>query len=131
MGSLQYDGVVIEFPDRLLAHLQVVIVQKLQRNESFLMSWRDSMKVGDGRSSIWLNQTQHLFFKFSGSRTPSINPAWIDHLRASANSPRGLIVTNEYETTSEDVPVAQAQSVHRTNGLQYSKIDEEHPSPGA
>ena len=30
MGTLQYDGVLVEFDDRLLAHLQIVIVQKIQ-----------------------------------------------------------------------------------------------------
>ncbi len=34
MGTLTYDAVVTEFDDRLLAHLQIVIVNKLGRHES-------------------------------------------------------------------------------------------------
>ena len=47
MGSLTYDGIVVQFEDRVLTHLQIVIVQKLRKGESFLMSWRDADSVGD------------------------------------------------------------------------------------
>ena len=40
MGALVYETMVIPFEDRLLAHLQIVIVNKLRRGESFVMSWR-------------------------------------------------------------------------------------------
>ena len=95
MGTLQYDGLVIEFEDRLLAHLQIVIVQKLRRGESFLMTWRDSAETGDGHSSIWLHPSHMLYFKFVGSRQPTLNREWLDHLAQSANSSRGLLVTRE------------------------------------
>jgi hypothetical protein len=95
MGTLQYDGVLVEFDDRLLAHLQIVIVQKIRRGESFLMSWRDSSDTGDGHSAIWIHPTQNLYFKFVGSRNPTINQDWLDQLMLSANSPRGLLVMRE------------------------------------
>lgn len=38
MGSIAYAGAVIEFEDRLLTHLHVVITQKFRRGESFPMS---------------------------------------------------------------------------------------------
>src|SRR4051812_808557 len=95
MGTLQYDGVLVEFDDRLLAHLQIVIVQKIRRGESFLMSWRDSSDTGDGHSAIWIHPTQNLYFKFVGSRNPTINQDWLDQLMLSANSARGLLVMRE------------------------------------
>lgn len=95
MGTLQYDGVLVEFDDRLLAHLQIVIVQKIRRGESFLMSWRDAPDTGSGRSAIWIHPSQNLFFKFAGSRNPAINQEWLDQLALSANSPRGLLVMRE------------------------------------
>ena len=95
MGTLQYDGVLVEFEDRLLAHLQIVIVQKIRRGESFLMSWRDSPETGEGHSAIWIHPTQNLFFKFAGSKSPAINQDWIDQLMTSANSSRGLLVMRE------------------------------------
>lgn len=95
MGSLTYDSIVIHFEDRLLAHLQIVIVNKLRRRESFAMSWRDSTEVGDGRSAIWLDPSIPIYFKFDGSRVPSINKDWVDQLAESANGPQGLVVTGE------------------------------------
>jgi hypothetical protein len=95
MGSLIYDSTIIEFDDRLLLHLQIVIVNKLRRRESFAMSWRDSPEIGDGRSTIWLDPSIPLYFKFSGSRTPSINRDWLETLAESAASTTGLVVTGE------------------------------------
>jgi len=95
MGSLTYDRVVVEFEDRMLAHLQMVIIQKLRRGESFLLSWRDAAVVGDGRSSAWLHPAIPLYFKFAGGHAPSINPTWLAQLTRSANSSQGLVVTAE------------------------------------
>jgi hypothetical protein len=112
MGTLQYDGVLVEFDDRLLAHLQIVIVQKIRRGESFLMSWRDSADTGDGHSAIWIHPTQNLYFKFVGSRNPTINQDWLDQLMLSANSPRGLLVMREgsraESSTDADVMAGRA-----------------------
>lgn len=95
MGSLTYDGTVIQFEDRLLTHLQIVIVQKLTRGESFLMSWKDGVGVGDGRGSIWLAPSIPIYFKFVGGRVPSINQQWLIDLGKTAESSTGLIVTDE------------------------------------
>ena len=95
MGSITYDGLFIEIEDRTLAHLQIVIVNKLRRGDGFLMSWKDSPLVGNGRSGIWLDRTIPLHFKFEGSRVPVINEEWLKELVASADSSRGLIVTKE------------------------------------
>jgi hypothetical protein len=95
MGALIYDGSVIDFDDRLLAHLEIVIVNKLRRREGFAMSWRDAAEAGDGRSTIWLDPSIPLYFKFSGSRSPAIDREWIERLAESAASSTGLIVCAE------------------------------------
>jgi hypothetical protein len=95
MGSLTYDGLVVHVDDRVLAHLQIVIVNKLRRGENFLMSWKDSPDMGSGRSAIWLHPMVLLHFKFEGSRVPTINEEWLAELAHSADSSRGLIVTAE------------------------------------
>ncbi len=95
MGMLTYNGVQIEFDDRLLEHLHIVITQRLQRGERFAMSWKDAESIGDGRSSLWLHPEGDLYFKFNGSRVPAISPEWIKVLTDSATSSRGLIVLNE------------------------------------
>jgi hypothetical protein len=38
MGTLEYDGVAVEFDDRLLAHLELVMVQKMRRQEKLMAS---------------------------------------------------------------------------------------------
>lgn len=95
MGSIRYDGLTTHFDDRLLTHLQIVIVQKLMREEAFLMSWKDSMSAGDGRTAIWVSPETCLTFKFLGSRVPDINKEWLQRLGESASSTTGLIVTKE------------------------------------
>lgn len=95
MGSLTYDRVVVEIDDRTLAHLQLVIVQKLRRGESFLLSWQDSASVGSGRSSIWLHPAIPLYFKYVGGRAATLNRQWIEDLSRSANSTKGLVIISE------------------------------------
>ncbi|WP_370446178.1 ATP-dependent DNA ligase [Cryobacterium sp. Y57] len=95
MGSLTYDRVVVEIDDRTLAHLQLVIVQKLRRGESFLLSWQDCPSVGSGRSSIWLNQAIPLYFKYAGGHAVTLSRAWIEDLSRSANSTQGLMIVSE------------------------------------
>jgi hypothetical protein len=87
MGNISYDGTVVEFEDRLLAHLQIVIVQKFRAGEAFLMSWLDPISIGDGRSALWLTP---------GSRAPTIDRQWLDLLTRSASSGPGLIVMDEH-----------------------------------
>jgi hypothetical protein len=94
VGTLTYAGAVVEFDDRLLTHLQIVIVQKFRRGESFTMSWIDDVAIGGGRSAVWLAPSMPILFTFAGSRVPTIDQAWIDRLARSAESPRGLVVTD-------------------------------------
>ncbi len=86
MGTMVHGTVSVDFEDRLLSHLQIVIVQRFRRNESLVMSWLDAVSVGDGRSSLWLTPTLPVYFKFAGSRVPSIDQDWLDRLSESAAS---------------------------------------------
>jgi hypothetical protein len=92
MGKLLYSSgaIEIDFDDRALAHIHIVISSKLRRGEKFFFSWQDNVSVGSGRSSIWLEQSIPLYFKFAGSRPVEINRAWVDILVATANSTAGL-----------------------------------------
>jgi hypothetical protein len=96
MGKLTYDStVVVDFEDRLLAHLQMVITTKLRRGESFAFSWRDEAAVGDGRTTIWLHPGLPLVFKYFGGKQPSINRMWVEALLQTANSSAGLHIVPE------------------------------------
>ena len=102
MGTLLYGnpGIVITFDDRALMHLQIVISTKLRRRESFVFTWTDSADEGSGRSAIWLDPTSTLYYRYLGSRTPSINREWIEALMLSANSAGGLVFIAEPETSA-------------------------------
>jgi hypothetical protein len=92
LGKLLYSSSAMEvgFDDRALAHLQIVIGAKLRRGEKFFFSWQDNVNVGSGRSSIWLEPSIPLYFKFSGTKAVTINKTWIDALVLSSNSTTGL-----------------------------------------
>lgn len=97
MGKLIYGspGVEIEFDDRALTHLQIVISAKLRRRESFFFSWKDDPAIGDGRSSIWLDASIPLYFKYAGGRMPAINREWLEVLTSSSNGSGGLQFSDE------------------------------------
>jgi hypothetical protein len=96
MGKLFYDSTLtVDFDDRVLAHLQIVIGAKLRRGESFYFSWKDDPAVGDGRSTIWLAPNIPLHYKYFGSRLPALNRDWILALSASSNSASGLQIVPE------------------------------------
>lgn len=85
----------VEFDDRLLTHLQVVIVTKFRRGESFLMSWIEDEESGGGQTSLWMSPKTPVYFKYYGSRVPSLDRDWIQRLEVEANGSRGLIVLGE------------------------------------
>jgi hypothetical protein len=96
MGTLTYDVVSkVNFEDRALAHLQVVIATKLRRGESFNFSWVKDPSVGSGRTTIWMHPAIPLVYDFDGSRHPSLNRDWIDDLMTTANSTTGLVLVPE------------------------------------
>ncbi|MFD1713330.1 ATP-dependent DNA ligase [Amnibacterium flavum] len=96
MGKLTYDSTLtVDFDDRVLAHLQLVIGAKLRRGESFFFLWKDDPQIGDGRSSLWMHPAIPLYFKFVGSRPPSINPEWVNALMLTANSAQGMRIVPE------------------------------------
>ncbi|GAA4265597.1 ATP-dependent DNA ligase [Frondihabitans peucedani] len=106
IGTFAYGSVPIEvhLDDRLLAHLQVVIVSKLRRRESFVFSWREDASSGEGRTSVWLHPDADLSFHFFGSRAPRINRMWIAQLTSLANSGAGLRIIPEPSETAETWP---------------------------
>lgn len=98
VGRFSYDGnVKVELDDRVLAHLQVVISQKLRRGEAFPFTWRNDASLGDGRTTVWLHPNASLVYRYSGSRQPALNRAWLEALTQAANSTAGLYIVPEPE----------------------------------
>lgn len=102
MGQFIYGtpSISVDFDDRVLAHLKVVILSKVRRGESFAFSWEYEESQGSGRSSIWIHPAVPLQFNFDGGNEPKLNRSWVEQLVQSANTPSGLRVLPEPEAPS-------------------------------
>lgn len=94
MGHLIYANQEIAFDDRVLAHLQIVIVAKLRRHEPLTLSWAVPRGDDSGRMTIWISESIPLQFSYEATGI-QINPAWVELLTMRANSPSGLAVVPE------------------------------------
>jgi hypothetical protein len=105
MGSLIY-GVApaIRIDDRVLRHLQAVIIGKLRRGETFSFNWDQEPGVGEDEATddaaahgtIWVSAASHLYFRYDGPREGhALNRQWLELLMQESNSPGGLRVIPE------------------------------------
>lgn len=98
MGKFIYENAIrVDFDDRTLLHVQMVVGTKLRRGEPFSFSWREDVSVGGGRTSVWIHPRSALVYKFYAAQRGALNPHWIDALMYTANSPSGLYVVPEPE----------------------------------
>jgi hypothetical protein len=98
MGYLVYGNCgEYEFDDRTLAHLKAAMNLKLRRQECFMLSWANPVEKGSGRLSLWISPHIPLVFRFSGSRPPQLNDAWVRVLSELSHTTRGLVVVEESE----------------------------------
>jgi len=88
MGSLHYGSppATFELDDRTLAHVELVVLAKLRRNESFALTIDDEK---GGRQTIWINSSSDLRFQFA-TTSHEINREWLDELIDSANTTIGM-----------------------------------------
>ena len=103
MGLLRY-GVApaITIDDRVLMHLQAVMVAKLRRREAFAFSWDQEPGVGmdvvhenGTRGSVWVSESSSLYFEYDGPRDGALNREWLEGLMQAANTNAGLRVLPE------------------------------------
>src|SRR5690606_14900521 len=75
MGSLHYGSppATFDLDDRTLAHVELVVLAKLRRHESFALTIDDAK---DGRQTIWINSSSTLRFEFA-TKTHEINREWL------------------------------------------------------
>lgn len=97
VGTLYYGDSRFAIPidDRTLAHLKVVIINKLRRGESFTFSWSKSRSEGHGRSTVWISPSLPLHFEFDGSKGPTLNRRWLEELSLIAGGGAGLVIVEE------------------------------------
>lgn len=95
MGTLMYDSkVTANIDDRILAHLQIVMLAKLRRGEPFAFTWNENAN-GLGRTTVWIHNAISLSFQYYGGRAAQINSRWIQALVRSSNSVGGLEIVPE------------------------------------
>ncbi len=103
MGTLKYGTRELPVEDRLLAHVGVVVTQKLRRRECFLLT----LHPADRRSetdAIWVSAYNDISFAYSGNRIPSLNHAWLELMMTQSYSMHGLDLTSAVEPVPEGVP---------------------------
>ena len=92
MGSLIYDrGEPIELDDRALAHLQVVIIDKLRRGEHFSLTLRSDHRM----LSYWISPRTAIEFVYHGNRRPVLNHAWLEELAGEVGLTGVLLLVPE------------------------------------
>ncbi|MEV5040612.1 hypothetical protein [Microbacterium sp. LMI1x-1-1.1] len=108
MGRLTIGSASVKLDDRLIAHLELVIVTKLRRHEPFVFTWSKDVSVGGGRESQWVQPSSKIDIRFDKRAKIPINPAWVEALMATANSPSGLYVVPEPDPAEAVDPIAEA-----------------------
>lgn len=95
MGRLAFGNEVVALDDRVLAHLEIVMVTKLRRHEPFILTWTVDPSLGSGRVSRWVGLSTSWDIRFESRPAGPINQAWIEDLMSTANSPGGLRIVPE------------------------------------
>jgi hypothetical protein len=114
VGKFIYDSSIkVEFEDRLLAHLQAVIMAKVRRGESFPFTWKDDISIGGGRTTVYVHPHVSMVFKYHGSRNPQLSNSWLHALTYNANSGRGLYVVPEPDESASREPEPRPEMVFR------------------
>jgi hypothetical protein len=98
MGQLWYgsSNTPIEIEDEALAHLKLIIITKLRRDESFTISWTHPTHQARGRSTIWLHPSIPIRFVFDTPDPCEVDPERLEEMAASAHSTGGIQVKAEY-----------------------------------
>lgn len=92
IAQLHYETkTTFDIDDRDLAHLRVVVMNKLRRGESFMLQLPDP---GQGCRSVWLHPGVPLVFHFYGGHAPRLDHVVIDEWMAQASGPDGLFLTS-------------------------------------
>ncbi|WP_395242773.1 ATP-dependent DNA ligase [Agromyces sp. MMS24-K17] len=93
MGQLIYGhgDAAIPVDDRTLAHLQVVILNKLRRQEKFVLTLADGTRT----RVMFVGPSTPLEFIYSGNRTPRLNQLWLEQLAKAAGLGEGLHIVRE------------------------------------
>lgn len=94
MGSFISADWVLRVDDRVLSHLEYVIVQQFRRGEAFLLTWVDGSGDDAVERSLWLSPTSPVGFEFDSADTIPLELAWVAALSSAAGSTEGLRIVD-------------------------------------
>lgn len=99
MGTLNYVDAryTAEIDDRTLAHLQIVICNKLRRNERFTLTLSPADGFDGPATVLWLASSLPVRFSYSTAEPQVINTAWLYLLAEAAAGRTGLRIVPEPE----------------------------------
>jgi hypothetical protein len=97
VGTLVYgdDGLNVDFDDRTLRHLEIVIRLKLRRDQPFCLNWTEQASPASLIRMLWICDQVSLSFVYRSERLPVINTDWIRAMCGTADEPAGLVLRNE------------------------------------
>jgi hypothetical protein len=93
VGKLTYGAIQREvaIEDRLLAHVEAVVLARLRRNNAFAIRWTDTVEDSPiGRRTIWIHQSTDLFFEYDTSDEIELDRGLLDQLAQAADSNAGI-----------------------------------------
>jgi hypothetical protein len=93
MGKLTYGAIQREIvmDDNLLAHIEVVVLSRLRRNNAFALRWTETVEGStDVRRTIWVHQGSDLYFEYETPTQGELDHQLLDKLAKSADSNAGI-----------------------------------------
>lgn len=114
MGRIFYDGFDEPFrvDDVELAHLKVIIVAKLRRNERFLLRLQ-------GGSELWVTPTQELRFHFDAPTAPPLDQERLSELQREAAGGAITVAARGTARPSGDRGADQGGDEHEPRGRDH------------
>jgi hypothetical protein len=97
MGRLVYGATqrTIVMDDRLLAHIEVVVLSRLRRNNAFALRWAEVDGERPGRRTIWIHQDTDLCFEYDTAEQDELDRDLLDQLAKAADSNTGMNLRTE------------------------------------
>lgn len=104
MGTLEYvsSQYIAEIDDYTLAHLQVIICNKLRRNERFTLKLSPPNGESGPTKVLWLSASLPLTFTYLHPANRPLNTRWLHLLAEAACSSEGLWVVPEPQPASQN-----------------------------
>lgn len=92
MGTLTYHPAMpaFEFDDVTLAHLEAVVVAKLRRRESFMLTFLTDA----GRVGVWVHEASNLRYAYPETKPTEFDRARLEEMVKATNHASGLVIAD-------------------------------------